>query len=138
MMLREITEKEALEIITDPEVYDRISYDGAPKIPSLTNGRFVGGFLKRKLFGCVIYYNFEECETCHINVLKNFRGRYGWLFGKKALKYRGGKPLFTMIPACFDDVKKYAESFGFKLFKTVDCSWVKNKTIYSVDIMRLL
>ena len=99
----------------DPEILNRCSNGEPVEDIKLKKGLYIGGFIKNKIFGIVIYYDRREFNSIHINVLKDYRAKYGAIFGKRALKYNNGKPLYTNIPEEFKDVIKFVEFFGFEL-----------------------
>ena len=114
MNLREVTREEAKEVLFNPEILERCS-GGPVEDIKLQKGLYIGGFVKNKMIGIVIYYDRKEFNSIHINVLKDYRARYGVIFGRKALKYNNGKPLLTNIPAKFKDVIRFVEFFNFRL-----------------------
>ncbi len=117
MIVREVTRKEASNVLFDPEIFERVSRGSnlTPDDINLAKGTYIGGYINNALFGIVIYYDRSGFQTIHINVLKKFRGRYAYRFGKMALKHSKGTPLFTNIPVQFTDVVKFAEKLNFKL-----------------------
>lgn len=122
MILREVTREEAKEVLFNPEILERCS-GGPIKDLKLEKGLYIGGFVKNKIFGIVIYYDRKEFNSIHINVLKDYRARYGAIFGKRALEYNNGKPLLTNIPAKFKDVIRFVEHFNFKV------NWQTQRTV---------
>lgn len=134
MILKEISTEEAKKVLFDKEILSRVASDNA-KI-KIKKGRYIGGYVNDKLIGVVCYYDKGDRETVHINVLKPHRAKHGLKFGRKALKLRSGKPLFTNIQSIHKDVIKYAIYNNFKLWNIVD----EDKTIdgqpYKTVIMR--
>jgi len=115
VILKKVTREQAEEILFDPEIFSRCSGGESVKNFKLQKGLYIGGFIKNKIFGIVTYYDRRDFSSIHINVLKDYRARYGAIFGKKALIYNNGKPLYTNIPEEFEDVIRFVEFFGFEL-----------------------
>ncbi len=113
MNCRPITPKEAEAVMLDKEILERVVCDGADATKLPQNAMYIGGFEGIKLFGVFMYLH-VGVWTCHMHILKEFRGKYGVRFGKKALEYSPDTVLFTNIPEAFKEVIKYAKYFGFK------------------------
>ena len=115
MIVKEISKNKAKKILLNKEIVGRTSSDQS-KNEDIKDGRFIGAYVDGKLIGVVCYYDRQTHESVHINVLKKYRAKYGGIFGKKALKMRSGKPLFTNIQSIYKDVIKYALYNRFKLW----------------------
>ena len=124
MIIKEITSSEAEAVLFEPEIWERIKVsDEKPKLPD-KNTIYLGGFIDRQLFGVVIYYIKEKITTCHIQVIKKYRG-LAVEFGKKALMLSPSKVLYTNIPNKYKDVAKFAKYFGFLPIRQI-----QNQIIY--------
>jgi len=116
MIVKIVNELEAKKVLFDPEIYKRCSGESPPsKDFRLPKARYVAGYIKGVIFGIVVYYDRGWFDSIHINVLKQYRGKYAGIFGKKALLFSLDKPLFTNISEEFEDVIRFVEVFGFQL-----------------------
>ncbi len=123
---------EIAKILKDPRIYEVISDDDDPpadqfEIP-LTGYEYVAGYVEDEIIGVMVYHQETGRLECHIQVLPEYRPQYARDFAAQALAYgkANGQPIFAEIPACYPNVIRFAESFGFQIIANQPDAYTKH------------
>ena len=120
-MLKRISPCEAIEILSDEELFSRVS-DDSVKYENLTmpNGHiYIGIFINSEIIGFWwLHPENATTWTIHANILKNHRS-YGKKAGKAIIDYvksdlKHIQKLNAKIPVTFPEVYHYTINQGFK------------------------
>lgn len=140
--LRETVDRKDIEaILKHPVIYDAISDDYSPILEKFTapindKYRYIGGYVNNKIIALMVYHSFMDGNTCHVQVLPEYRHKHALQFGQQSLLYRGNDPLYAQIPSLYENVLAFAESFGFQVFDKRLADYRKDGKQYDTYIMR--
>lgn len=138
-----IDPEEAVSILTDPEVYDRIKDDEFPEEPPTDRNVwpppesiYYGGFVDGELASVSIVHPTENGGQFHFQVLKPYREHKRELL-RQALEYYRDWNLWCEIPDLYPGVLKLAKEFGFREVEVLSDHYVKNGQRYDSRILEL-
>ncbi len=112
---------ECLEILTDSQIFDAISEDGATiedlKV-NVIKDYWLSIYVGSSLIGVVQFKRmFNKCFDSHIHILPKFRKEHSITAGKEILKWCNdninGSLLYTNAPEFSPNVKAYLLKFAF-------------------------
>lgn len=144
MIIREtVCRGEIEKILLDPVIYDCISDDNCPpieefKAPIGKGYTYIGGYSNNQIFGVMIYHNKSGKTYCHIQVLPEYRAEFSQEFAKKALdeQLQYGDEVWAEIPTCYDNVLRFALSFGFRQVDKQKDAYLKNGEKSDIIVLR--
>ena len=143
MIVRETKDLEEIKrILCNPEIYDCISDDHSPSLeefePPLFNVTYIGGYVENEIIGVMIYHNKRGQTYCHIQVLPKFRKEYAEEFAAKALneQLKTNDVVWAEIPDCYQNVLRFAKSFGFQIVDVGIDDYLKNGELSNMNILR--
>lgn len=144
MIVRETACRGEIEkILLDPVIYDCISDDNCPSIeefkaPIGKGYTYIGGYSNNQIFGVMIYHNKNGKTYCHIQVLPEYRAEFAQEFAKKALdeQLQYGDEVWAEIPTCYDNVLRFALSFGFRQVDKQKDAYLKNGEKSDIIVLR--
>lgn len=137
--------EEIKRVMGHPEIYDRISCDGAPSIedfsPDVDNEVYLAGYVNESLVGIINVHDISEaCWEIHIQVLPEQR-KYAHEFGQKCIEWvwsnTSCKKLVAQIPSIYLDVIDFAKSKGFKVEGVNEKSYMKYNVLLDQIYMGL-
>jgi len=142
MIVKEITPRQAKDILCRPEIYDTISDDDSPPANEFTppdDCQYIGGFAGGELVAVMIYHKFRDGEKLHIQVLEEHRMNHAMEFGKLGLDVgkAKGRPIYADIPDAYPNVLKFAQSFGFDVIERISNAVKKNGIMSDTSILKL-
>ena len=115
MITKPISIDEAKRVLFNSELFNRLSNGKGRHEIKFKKGLYIGGFVGGSLKCVGMIYDHINYQSIHVNIIKKHRAKLGVIFGKNLLKYTLDKPIVTNIPERFDDVRRFAEYFGFKV-----------------------
>ena len=143
MIVRETRDlTEIKRILCHPEIYDCISDDYSPNAeefePPLFNVKYIGGYVENEIIGVMIYHNKKGQMFCHIQVLPEFRKEYAEEFAGKALneQLKDNDVVWAEVPDCYQNVLRFAKSFGFQIVDVYDDGYLKNGELSYMNVLR--
>jgi len=127
--------EEVKSILIDPDIYARITEDGAPESIDYIVPKNVIYIVDEKSRALMIYHWLSDwCLQCHVQVIPRHRS-IAYDFGQAALKWAWDNTeavkIVAQIPEIYEDVLKFAEKSGFILEGINERSYVKNGNIYA-------
>lgn len=135
--------EEAVSILTDPEVYERIRDDEFPEEPPKDRNVwpppesiYYGGFVDGELASVSIVHPMENGDQFHFQVLKPYREHKRELL-RQALAYYSDRKLWCEIPDPYSSVLKLAKEFGFREVEVRPGAHLKNGQRYDSRILEL-
>lgn len=145
MVIHEINDPDLIKrVLCHPEIYSCIIDDACPgrdefEPPIHPTIQYVAGFVGGDIIGVMIYHDKGDMIKTHIQVLPVYREQYAREFARMALNFGKAKNamLYAEIPECFPNVKRFAESFGFKETGKTPNGRKINGIIHDVAVMRL-
>ena len=128
-------------VICNPAIYDTIADDNCPDVkdfepPVDDKYLYIGGYIKGKIIGLMIYHSYLDGNKCHVQVLPEYRKEHAKEFGEQSLKFRGTQPLYAEIPDLYKNVLDFALLNDFKVIKRIDDGFIKNGENYTVNVLR--
>jgi len=129
-------------ILLDSDIYGRMVSDSKDvisldEVPINDDYTYIIGKENNKPFGLCIYSHEQDKTLIHFYVLKGSRYKLARKFAKEALKHKGSKPVFAVIPEYHKTVINFAVKAGFeKICNHVDPYFKKGKA-YKRVILRL-
>ena len=129
------------EVLCHPDIYDTISSDDCPKVedfklPMTDEYSYIVGYVKGAPIGVMIYHKYRDGNTCHVQVLPEYRKEYAAKFGEQSLEFRGTLPLYAEIPDLYKNVLDFALSNGFSVINKIDDGYIKNGVKYLVNVLK--
>lgn len=130
-------------ILTNPVILSTITEDGTIyKYPSIRNSHiYLTSFLDNKPIGLTILHpNKYKQWQVHIQVLPEYREKYGIAFGKACIAWGwdyGIDTCYATIPVIYPNVKAFAELLGFKQVDVLPKSYMKNGRLVDKWVIRL-
>lgn len=133
--VRKVTDPEEIKtILTDPEIYDRITDDKCPSrdkyVFNDAGAEFYGGYLGDKLIGIVI----DHDGQIHVNILKDYR-QHKREFLRAVLSRIDRDRIFAKVPSLFPSIIQWAKEEGFKEERVIKDGYLKNGKSYDTHIM---
>lgn len=133
-------------ILTHPDIYDRISEDGAlPRedyIPPMIGCAYVLGIVGAEPIGVMIYHPINGVTwECHVQVLPEFRRSHAEEFTQKAIAWAwdmGAKKIVAQIPVIHPNVRQFALKCGFEDEGINRRSHMKNNQLHDQWYMGLV
>lgn len=130
------TSAEALTILKDPEIYDRITDDNCPTLqdfvlPDRVRVHYIGGYVGGTLAALSVIHHDNKF---HFMVLEPYR-RHARELLKQSLSLWPVK-VWCEIPACYRTVINFARRNGFVELGIIPKAHRKNGQIYDIHIMR--
>ena len=126
--------EDAKEILTDDEIYERISDDKCPSKEAISfpDINYIGVYLDEKIISLAMVY----AGIFHFQVLKPYRLKYA----REALirsvdMFR--KPLYVEIPSLHKTTINFSKKFGFKEIDMKNNSYLKNGNLYDMHVLVL-
>lgn len=134
--IREPSREEIKSILTDPEIYDRITDDDCPsredyEFSDPFGSQYFGGYVDGRLIGVVIHHDGE----IHVNILKDFRREHKSELLREALKRIDRDEVRAEIPSLFPSIIQFAKDEGFREERIVKDGYRKNGKTYDTLIM---
>ncbi len=135
--IRDVTDEEEIKsILTDEEIYGRITHDDCPDRKDYIfrdpfESRFIGGYVDGKIIGLVVYHD----NKIHVNVLKPYRKVYKRELLRGSLGMIDAPVIFAEIPSLFPQIIVFAESEGFREIDVIKGGFKKNGKSYNTHIM---
>lgn len=129
------TEEDILKIITQPEMYDRMSNDYDPPLFEFVFKKFgdwIGGYVNGEIASLYWVHDFNQM---HFMVDKGYREYARDLFYHSQNAW--GLPVFCVIPDLYKTTINFAKKAGFTIIKKNKNSFKKNGKIYNEIIMEL-
>ncbi len=133
--IRTPSDEEILEIIKDPEMYDRIASDSDPALEDFNFVRFgdwLGGYIDGEIASLYWVHDFNEV---HFMVKKQHRKHARELY--KQSQKQWGLPVFCKIPLCYKTTINFSKKVGFVAVKKDKKSFAKDGKLYDEIIMEL-
>ncbi len=135
--------EEIKSILCHPEIYKVIGDDNSMSSdqfePPLTQA-YVAGYVEGDIIGIMIYHRFQGKLKCHIQVLPEYRKQYAQEFARMVLSFGEAKNaiIYAEIPECYQNVLKFAKSFGFlETGNVIEKDCLKDGVYYDVIELRL-
>lgn len=136
-------EEKIYRVLKDPEIYDRITDDGAVSVDEFTapilNDVY---YLTDENNIGLVFYHWVNSVTLqgHIQILKEYRGQ-AMEFGKGALKWAWdnteAQKITIFIPELYRDVIGFVKKFGFQQEGVSKGSYMKNSVLYDRILLGL-
>lgn len=128
-------------VLKHPEIFDSISCDDTPcakhfLAPINKDYRYIVGIEDGEIIGLMVYHKYRDGEECHIQVLPEHRIKYAKDFAEQALEFQSTQNLYAEIPDNYQNVLKFAESFGFTVINKEDQGYKKNGESHLINILR--
>jgi len=133
---------EIREVMCHPEIYPCISDDNSYKsidfVPPM-NVTYLAGYIDGMVIGLFIIDSTETNITVHIQVIPEFRQLYAKEFARMALQFGEVKNavIYSEIPVCYQNVMRFAKSFGFEEYGLIKGDCFKDGILYDTIILRL-
>lgn len=133
--------KDIHAVLKHPEIFDSISSDDTPcskhfLAPINKDYRYIIGIDGGEIIGLMVYHTYKDGEECHIQVLPKHRVKHAKAFAEQALEFQSTQKLYAEIPDNYQNVLKFAESFGFKVINKEDQGYTKNGESHLINILR--
>ena len=131
-----------LEVLTNPEIFEAISEDGATHFDlkiDVMNDIWLDIIHNDELIGIVQFKPiFSKCFEGHIHILPKHR-KNSQLAGKAICdwldEHLKGNLIYTTVPVICGNVKKFLLSFGFKENGFLEKAWSKNGKLIDMWIL---
>ena len=126
--------KLCLDILTDEDIFDSISEDGATfdnlKVDVISD-YWLKIVVNDELIGVMqLKQMFSKCYDSHIHILKEWRKKYSMMAGELILDWCRenitGSLLYTNVPEFCPNVKEFLIGFGFTEQGVLPNAWRKN------------
>lgn len=125
------SQDDILRVITDEEIYGRVSDDTCPKREDFKMNfdlfDFVGAYIDGKIAGLYTVNRIVK-NLMHFMVLKEYRMKAREIFEACFLFY--GKPVYCVIPECFGKVINFAKNVGFEEVERMEKFSLRNSILY--------
>ena len=134
--------KDIKKVLCNDVIYDCITDDKCCNSsefepPINDNFIYIGGYVDGEIIALMVYHQYRDGNTCHVQVLPDYRKKYAIEFGEQSLSFRGTRPLYARIPTLYQNVINFAELNGFEVIETLKDDHLKNGNLYDVKVMRL-
>ncbi len=128
-------------VLCNKHIYDTITDDNSVNADDYEpdmggENLYIGGYVKGEIMALMVYHKYLDGNSCHVQVLPEFRKEYALKFGEQSLLFRGTLPLYAVIPDLYKNVLEFAKHFGFKVIDKKLNSYVKNGKSYNDNILR--
>lgn len=125
-------------ILTHPDIYDRISEDGAPSAesyqPNMDSATFLVGVVDAMPIGVFIVHQINGVTwECHLQVLPEHRKNHASEFLTRCIDLvsnAGVKKIVAQIPYLYPNVKDFALRHGFHIEGVNRKSYLKHGQLY--------
>ena len=132
---------DCLSILTNPEIFDAVSEDGATyndlKIDVI--GNYWLSITDKELIGVVQFKPItSHCFESHIHILKEHRKAHSYDAGKAIVEWCKGNlkgTLYAHTPAYCKNVVKFLEQFEFSSAGAIPKAWNKNGELHDLVIL---
>ena len=130
------------DVLCHPEIYDTISSDECPKLedfepPMTEEYSYIVGYVKGEPIGVMIYHKYRDGNSCHIQVLPQYRKEHAKQFGEQVLNFRGHSPLYAEIPDLYKNVLEFAKLNGFVVIDENKNDYIKRGKTYNTKVLLL-
>jgi len=141
MIVKKTTNRKDIKaVLCNAAIYDTITDDNSPLVedfePPITDDYlYIGGYVNDNIIGLLIYHKYLDGQSCHVQVLPEYRKEHAKKFGEQSLEFRGTLPLYAEIPDLYKNVLNYALSNDFKVIAVKENDFVKNGKTYNVNVL---
>ena len=139
LSIKVIDKNEAKKVLSDDDIYNRISDDTSPKKESITfpdGVNYLGGYLGSKLISVFITHGSEYGMMAHFQVLKPYRIKHARELADKFLKIVP-RPLYAEFPSLYKPYMNFVKKLGFKEIDMKENVYLKNGNYYDLYVLVL-
>lgn len=139
MILRRTFDADEIRaILTDPDIYERITSDDAKKveIPLTRDFFYLIAEVSGNPIGLAILHPYEDGFEAHYQVLPQYRKSHAVQFAQKALEMFRGHKIYGLVPEYYPNVIAFDKKIGFEHIDTIPNDFKKDGQLYDRFVMR--